>query len=827
MEQIKTAPTVRTEKGVRTHNPGLTSREAAERLRTTGRNIIMGRRGPGTMGILIHQFRSPLMVLLAAAAALSCFLGEWLDGSAIMIVMVVNAIIGFWMEYQAEHSMYALKKLVSMPAKVIRDGRLYEVPSEQIVPGDLLFVEAGDLIVADAHIIETAELQADEAVLTGESLPVTKRAGDLPASTPLSERTNALFKGTYVTRGIGYAVVQRTGMRTELGKIATLVSGARVSASPLEKKLRNFSRRLIWITVGLLAAVVLVGIFHRMDVIELIKTAIALAVAAIPEGLPIVATLALARGMLKLAKHRVIIKRLAAVETLGGTDIICTDKTGTLTQNQIEVNIVLCPDHTTDSHGHVRSYRPEDVHTVNDELRMLMEIAVLCSSAESIHTDEGYTYIGDPIETGLLRFAAHAGFRSDILRADRPMAAQVPFSSESRLMLTMHQKGAAYWVAAKGALEEILAGCTAVMRAGRHIPLTDRERDQWLRYGEDLATRGLRVLGFAWKSATTQEEITASDLVFTGIVGFLDPPMQGVREALEQCREAGIEVKMITGDHPATAATIGRTLGLMDADDTRVILGKDMRHAKHLTIAERQRWVETKLFARVSPAQKLDLITALQEEGHIVAMTGDGINDAPALKKADIGIAMGKRGTQVAQEVATMILKDDAFASIVLAIRQGRVIFENIRKFVVYLLSGNLSELMAVATAASLNLHFQLLPLQILFINLISDVLPALSLGMSRGSAEVMKHPPRNPGEPIINQRKWTAIWIYAGVIAACTLTGVWVHHEILNPDAPWDPQASNNILFLTLIGAQLLHVFNMDSGNHFLRAEEFGNLFV
>ncbi|HLF63344.1 MAG TPA: cation-transporting P-type ATPase [Saprospiraceae bacterium] len=809
---------------------GLSSEEAAKRLETFGPNTIIAQKQRSAFLILLHQFNSPMILLLGLAASVSFVFGEWLDGSAIIIVILINTIIGFWMEFQAVQSMHALKELVTLPAKVIRDERTLEIPAEEVVPGDILYVEAGDMIAADAQIIESAELQAQEAALTGESLPVSKKSGEVPLDTPLPERSNMLFKGTFITIGNGYAVVQTTGMKTEIGKIASLVQEAHEAATPLEKKLEVLSRKLIWITIGLLIAVVIAGTINQFDLLELIKTAIALAVAAIPEGLPIVATLALARGMIKMARYKAIVKKLSAVETLGGTDIICTDKTGTLTQNRIEVSIISCKSGTAEVEGEMDrnpiAYHAGGELTQSPDFKRLLEIAVCCNTVEYIAEEGDQKMLGDPIETGLLRFAVASGIDIEALRKEHVMEDQIPFTSENKRMLTRHRSGDRVWVATKGALEEILVHCSYISQDGNVEELNDEQRNDWFKKGEELATKGLRILGFAWKD-DGQMSLDATDLVFTGMIGFLDPPVAGVKLALDECKKAGIEVKMITGDHPATAHTVAIELGLIDEKEDTVFLGKDMKPVEQLSAEDRKQWLHARIFARVSPAQKLDLVTVLQEEGHIVAMTGDGVNDAPALKKADIGIAMGIRGTQVSQEVADIVLKDDAFTSIVRAIKQGRIIFENIRKFVVYLLSSNLSELMVVATAALLGLHFQLLPLQILFINLISDVLPALALGMSRGSEDVMKHPPRNPGEPIITSRKWTSIWIYAGVMALCTLAGVWVHHSYLHPSDAWDPRFSNNILFLSLIGSQLLHVFNMSEGTRFFRGEEFRNKYV
>lgn len=797
---------------------GLTNEEAKERLNRFGPNSIVDSSSFSVWKILLHQFHNPMSYLLLGAAGLSFYFHEWLDGSAISAVILINAAIGFGMEVQAERSMQALKRLVVLPARVVRDGRVMEIPSHEVVPGDILSLEAGDMVAADATIQSSAMLQADESALTGESLPVEKSVDPVPEGTPLAERTNMIFKGTHITNGNGTAVVEATGMKTELGRIAGLVQRAKQAATPLEKKLQVFSRKLIWITLGLLVIILVVGLINGADLFELIETAIALAVAAIPEGLPIVATLALAQGMLKMARKNVIVKKLAAVETLGGTDVICTDKTGTLTQNKIEVSVVSCGNGTLEVEqirkGKDIQFRRGAELIETPEFERLLQIATLCNTAEYIWDENGEHMVGDPLETGLLQFVHHTGIDLEGTRNGHPKEAEIPFSSELKMMVTEHRSGTEYWAAAKGALDELLAKCTHYMTGDELHTLQEEDRRSWVKRGESLASKGLRVLGFAWKH-TDHTELTSEELIFSGMIGFLDPPAQGVKEALNDCREAGIEVKMITGDHPATALNIGDQLGLVHDTDRLVMVGKDMAAKEELTENDRERWLGTQVFARVDPAHKLDLIAVLQDDGHVVAMTGDGVNDAPALKKSDIGIAMGIRGTQVAQEASDMVLKDDSFASIVHAIRQGRIIFENIRKFVVFLLSCNLSELFVVATASLMNLHFQLLPLQILFINLITDVLPALALGVSEGSDKVMQDAPRSPDEPIISSSKWRSIWIFSLVISMCTMGAVTISHYVLHPLEDWNPELCNNILFVALISGQLFHVFNMnDSGN-------------
>ena len=796
---------------------GLSHKEAAARLESYGRNAISHEESEPVWLIFLKQFKSPIVLLLVVAAGLSFAFQEWLDGIAIIIVIFINAVIGFYMEYQAERSMEALKKLTSIPAKVFREGKLLEVSSEEIVPGDVIYLEAGDMTPADARLYNSFQLQVDESALTGESVPVDKVAAVLPGDTTLAERTNSLFKGTFATKGNGWAVVAATGMQTELGKIARLVQSSTQAATPLEKKLEEFSKRLIKITVGLVVLIFAVGALEGRELIKMLETSIALAVAAIPEGLPIVATLALAQGMMKMARRYVIVRKLSAVETLGGTTVICTDKTGTLTQNNMEVTALVAPSGKWGTQENEASPPASCLHPAHYSI--MKRIAILCSTAEVTAVEGGFKEIGDPLETGLLKFTIRQGEDVYGCRLEYPKTGEMPFTSETKIMATLHETPEKRTVFAKGATEELLERCTRLLETEREISMTPKARKTWLAEAENMAASGLRVIAGAYKSEAKHPDSyrdgeLAEDLVFVGLFGMIDPPREGISDAIRQCREAGIEVVMVTGDHPATAKAIGRQLGLLDAgDEDKVMLGREMKDYEHLTAEDKQRWANTKIFARVSPQQKLDLVQVFQERRAVVGMTGDGVNDAPALKKADIGIAMGQRGTQVAQEVADMVLQDDSFASIVVAIRQGRVIFDNIRKFVIFLLSCNLSELAVIATVSLLFLHFQLQPLQILFINLVTDVLPALALGVTAGSPAVMRHKPRNTAEPIIDARRWRRIFFYSGTIAAATIGAVYFSHYFIHTgEVVFDPERCTNILFFTLIFSQLFHVFNMGS---------------
>jgi len=805
---------------------GLSAGEAATRLETFGPNAIAQGKQTPAWKIFLRQFKSPLVLLLVVAAASSLAFQEWLDGIAILMVVLINALIGFYMEFQAGRSMAALKNMVAVTAKAFRVGSLSEIKLETLVPGDVIFLEAGDMTPADARLYKSAQLQVDESSLTGESAPVEKEPAVLPADTPLAEQSNLLFKGTFVTKGNGWAVVARTGMNTELGKIAHLVGTSDQAATPLEKKLEAFSGRLIKITGGLVVVIFGIGLIGGKPFVEMLETSIALAVAAVPEGLSIVATLALAQGMLKLARHKVIVRKLSAVETLGGTTVICTDKTGTLTLNKMEVEALTSP-----GGAWLKSDNDADMpveHLPEAQYRRLLQIAILCNTSEITVQKTNIKEIGDPLETGLLKFALRLDEDIAALRHKSPKVSEMPFSSETKIMATLHETSEGNMVFAKGAVEDLLKCCDFLLDGDKNVALTPKSRKTWLAEAEKMAASGLKVLAGAFKLQEKGSKELADNLVFAGLFGLIDPPRKEVPAAIRQCRDAGIEVVMVTGDHPAAAKAIGKQLGIIDSDDADVVLGKEMPDYEKLKAADKKRWAAAKIFARVSPKQKLDLIRVFQERKAIVGMTGDGVNDAPALKKADIGIAMGKHGTQVAQDAADMVLRNDSFASIVVAIRQGRVIFDNIRKFVIYLLSCNMSELAVIAIVSLLFLDFQLKPLQILFINLVTDVLPALALGVTPGGPDVMKVKPRDPHEPIIDQQRWRRIFFYASVITAMTLGAVYFSLFILHSGESLDPALSNNILFFTLIFSQLFHVFNMGSMElPFWRTEVVRNRYV
>lgn len=782
---------------------GLSDEEVQERRKKYGANRLPEQRARPLALIFLEQFLDPIIYLLMAAALLAFLFAEWIEGVAVAAVILITALIGFFMEWQAVRSMESLQQMAQAMARVLRGGKKCSLKALDLVPGDVILLEMGDVVPADLRILEHENLAVKEAALTGESGQVEKDTAPLEEDCPLAERRNMAYKGTLITRGTAKGVATATGERTELGKISKMAQRATKQATPLEKRLNQLSKKLIWLTLLLAALIAATGYLQGKSLLLMIETAIALAVASIPEGLPIVATIALARGMLRLAKKSVIIKKLEAVQTLGEVGIICTDKTGTLTENQMAV-------HSFVIDGQILSFKEEEKEALLEKWKpceafdKIVKAGILCSNA-SLHPDGNR---GDPVEIALAVFAKEAGYDVKAIRASQPEVLEIPFDTETKLMATVNRAGKRHWVWVKGAPENVLRHCTFQFTNGRQEPL--KEVTTWLKKADELATDGLRNLAFA---ISQHEKVPAAqecfqDLTFLGIAGFLDPPRKEVRSAIEACRRAGIRIVMASGDHPQTARKVAEETGLLreDAPAEAVVQGGNLTALRAMTEEQKKQLLQATVFGRVTPATKLGLVSLYQENNFIVAMTGDGVNDAPALKKADIGIAMGIRGTEAAKEVADIILRDDRFSSIELAIRQGRIIFENIRKFVVYLLSSNLAEIISVALASLLNLPLPLLPLQILFLNLVTDVFPSLALGMGEGDEDIMSRPPRDPQEPIMPRHLWTTTVLYGLAITAGVLGITFYGSVILNlPD-----EQANNLAFYTLVMAQLLNVFNL-----------------
>ncbi|WP_081209095.1 cation-translocating P-type ATPase [Salegentibacter sediminis] len=778
---------------------GLSAAEAQKRLKQYGQNKLRDARTKNIWLILFEQFLDPIIYILAGAMVLAFAFSEWLEGFAVLIVILITALIGFFMEWQAIRSVEALQKMVQTVATVLRDSRTEKIKAKSLVPGDIIELEAGDVIPGDARVLGSRSFAVKEAVLTGESNQIEKIEEKLPEDTPLADRRNMLYKGTIAARGKAKAIIVATGTKTEIGRISELTHEAKKETTPLEKKLKKLSYWLIWLTLGLALLIVITGFFQGKDLTLMIKTGIALAVAAIPEGLPIVATIALARGMLRLSRRNVVIKKLEAVQTLGETGIICTDKTGTLTENKMSIHyMVLSSGDYPVEEINAKSFKDEKA------FQKIIEVAALCNDSSLRDGKQK----GDAVEIALVEFLAEQGFNYQEMRERYSRIAEIPFDAEIKKMATLHTYEEHYLITVKGALEALLPDCDFILTPDGKEDFTDK--DFWLKKAAEIAAEGIRVLAFAYRESQEkpENEQLLKNLVFVGVLGFLDPPRKDIKQAIETYKNAGIRVVMITGDHPDTARKIGEEIGLIekDAPVTNVILGRELEEFETFSPEKKETVMEAGIFARMVPKQKLDLVEFYQKNKAIVGMLGDGVNDAPALKKADIGIAMGIRGTEAAKEVADVILMDDKFTSTELAIRQGRTIFENIRQFVVFLLSCNLAEIISVALASFSNLPLPLLPLQILFLNLVTDVFPALALGVGKGDPQVMKQPPRDPQEPILTRKLWTSTVLYGLSITAAVI-GIVVYAHL---GKGYPALEVNNIAFYTLVLAQLLNVFNL-----------------
>jgi Ca2+-transporting ATPase len=778
---------------------GLNKTQIEERVAQFGKNEIPRKKPKTKWRIFAEQFLNAIIYILAAAALLSFLFKDWPEGIAILIVILITISIGFFMELQALKSLETLRKMGQAATSVLRDGKLYRIKASFLVPGDIIILEAGDVVSADARLISEENLTTKEAALTGESTHVEKKTAELPLNTFIVEQHNMVFKGTLVTRGNGKAIVTATGIYTELGEIQQLGMEVDAALTPLEKKLNNLSKWLIWLTLLLVVLIVIVGYVRGANLLLMLETGIALAVASIPEGLPIVATIALAQGMIKLSKKQVIIKKLEAVQTLGATNIICTDKTGTLTEDQMKVHTLVF------ENASFENVNPKNTDELNSlAFDKMMMTGILCNDAIYTPTDKH----GDSMDLALTEFAFDAGYEPVSIKKNNPEKMEVAFDSDRKMMATANQHQKTFNVYAKGAFESIVDCCDTILKNGKTENFENKA--QWYQKVDDLASQGLRVLAFAYKESEKNPEYKTllQQLTFIGLVGFIDPAREDVKTTITTYKNAGIKVVMMTGDHAGTAKKIAQEIGLLeiDAPNEKVILGKNIPDMENLSETAKKELLNAVVFARVTPKQKLDLITLFQQNNNIVGMIGDGINDVPALKKADIGIAMGIRGTDAARESADVILKDDKFTTIELAIRQGRAIFENIRQFVVYLLSSNLAEIISVGIAALLVLPSPLLPLQILFLNLITDIFPALALGLGKGEVDIMGKPPRKPDEPIMTLKLWKTTIIYGLCITAGVLGITAYSHFVLK----LAPNEINNMAFFTLILAQLLNVFNM-----------------
>ncbi len=758
---------------------GLSSPDAAQRLERFGPNTLLAAAGAGLLVRILRQFHHPLIYVLLAAGVITSSLQEFVDSAVIFGVVVINAIVGFIQESKAEAALESLRSMVHTQAKVVRDGREHAVPSEELVPGDLVLLEAGDKVPADLRLVRETELRVNESALTGESAPVHKDEVVLPEATPVADRRNMVYSGTLVTGGHGVGIVVATGAETELGEIHRLVGTAEILATPLTAKLAWFSKILTIAILGLAAVTFAVGLLRRQDAVETFTAAIALAVGAIPEGLPAAVTITLAIGVARMAKRRAVIRRLPAVETLGSTTVICADKTGTLTENQMTVQAIWISDGMVEVTG--TGYTPDGALCeangaavsvdANAALRWSLLVGACCNDAALIHDGGHWDIVGDPTEGAMLVVAAKAGLSPERLAATLPRVAAIPFSSERQYMATLHRDGDSdHVVLAKGAVERMLDLCSTHMGAdGALRPL---DRATVLRAADMLTARGLRVLATGVRAASGpgefDEDALPRSLAFTGLQAMLDPPRAAASVAVTACHTAGIAVKMITGDHAGTATAIATKVGLLDHGEPSpgaVLTGTELAA---LGADEYPESVDAaSVFARVSPEQKLRLVQALQARGHVVAMTGDGVNDAPALRQASIGVAMGMGGTEVAKDAADMVLTDDDFATIEAAVEEGRGVFDNLTKFITWTLPTNIGEGLVILAAIAFGTALPILPTQILWINMTTAVALGLMLAFEPKEAGIMTRPPRDPEEPLLTRGLVMRILLVATMLVA------------------------------------------------------------
>ncbi len=800
---------------------GLNSGEVKERLSIYYANKISGDQIKKRRYIFLSQFVDPIIYILFVATLLALLYKNWAEAIAIFTVIFITVLIGYFMELQAVRSLESLRKMGETFVYVLRSGGAMKIKATEVVPGDILLLQEGDLIVADARLIEQDNLQVKESSLTGESISIEKNTDTIFDQVPITEQSNMVFKGTIVSGGSGKAIVTSTGINTYLGRIHQLAMASEQERTPLEKNLNQLSKRLIVLTLFLTVLIIFTGYLRGLDFMLMLQTGIALAVATIPEGLPIVATIALARGMIRLSRKQVVIKSLEAVEALGATNIICTDKTGTLTEEKLQVHsIQIDTERVWEVHG--KNKNELEALVMDKGFHEMMMVSVLCND---VPIQNLYGKV-DTVDKALLDFASKHGYDPKETRSSYPELDQIPFTTDRKMMATLHQGPHCFHTYAKGAFESIIGLCETGIKDGKKIVFENRET--WEKLVDDMASSGLRTIAFAYKDCQIppKEGQMLDQLTFLGILGFLDPARSDVKDTVAIYKRAGIRVVMITGDHLGTANKIAQDIGIVNENDSqeKAIMASQLGTLGNLDPKQRAQILDANVFARVVPEQKLNLIKFYQQHGFIVGMIGDGINDVPALKKADIGIAMGIRGTEAAREAADMILKNDKFTAIEVAIRQGRVIYQNIRQFVVYLISSNLAEVLSVGLAALLILPSPLLPLQILFLNLITDIFPALALGLGKGEKGIMQMPPRKSNEPLMTPLHWHATMLYGLAISAGVLGITWYGHFILK----LSPQVINNMAFYTLILSQLLNIFNIPKvGFSFFRNEVTTNLWV
>jgi Ca2+-transporting ATPase len=791
-------------------------------LREYGPNELASTGGVSPWSILLAQFQNALILILLVAVALSFFLGHIVEAIAIAVIVLFAVLLGFLQEYRAERAMHALRQMAAPMATALRDGQEVSIPARDLVPGDVIALSAGNKVPADARLVEAVNLQVEEAALTGESLPVGKQTDvfDDP-NLALGDRANLVFAGTAVSYGRGRAVVVATGMHTEFGKIATMLARVETGRTPLQENLSKVGRSLAKAALVVVVMIVALGLWRGQPFVEMLILGIALAVAVVPEALPAVVTISLAIGVQRMVRRNALMRRLPAVETLGSTSVICSDKTGTLTKDEMTVRKLVVAGQVLDVSG--AGYQPVGQFSCDGrsveatpEVVRLLTAATLVSDASLTRDETGgnWRVRGDPTEGAIVVAAAKAGLKKESLDAQFIRSHEIPFSSETKRMTTVEEGPTGTLACSKGAPEVILAACARLLTAGGEAPLDASQRERILESARQLASQALRVLAVADKPGAGASD-AESDLTFLGLIGMIDPPRPEAKAAIATCESAGIKVIMITGDHPVTAQAVARELGLLKSG--KIVTGADLEGMSDSQLEREAPAIE--VYARVSPAHKLRVVSAFQKQGHVVAMTGDGVNDAPALKKADIGIAMGITGTDVTREAAAMTLIDDNFASIVAAVEEGRVIFGNIKKYLMYLLSANIGEIGLMAGASLLGLPIPLTAVQILYVNLATDGLPALALAVDPPEDDNMRRPPRDPRTGIFAPSV-VRLMVLGGAWSAITNLALFIGARYLG----YSNEAAMTMTFVSLVLIQFFKAYGYRSDHQHVLHRPFSN---
>jgi P-type Ca2+ transporter type 2C len=806
---------------LRSNPGGLSSNEAAKRLAEVGPNELQVKGRVSPWAILFEQFKNILIVILLLATALSAFLGHGVEAIAITVIVLFAVILGFIQEFRAERAIEALREMAAPLATVIRDDREERIPARDLVPGDLILLATGDKVPADVRLIEAVNLQTIEAALTGESAPVEKHSNPLAGDTlPVGDQKNMAFAGTAVTYGRGRALIVATGMATEFGKIARMLEEVDTVKTPLQKNLDRIGKSLARAAFAVVFVIVALGLFRGQPFVEMLIFGVALAVAVVPEALPAVVTISLALGVKRMVRRNALVRRLPAVETLGSTSVICSDKTGTLTKDEMTVRRLYVAGHTIEVSG--TGYEPSGTFSQNGlatsdpPLSMLLRAGALASDARIEQKNGSSTWVvkGDPTEGALVVVAAKAGLNKPELDAQFSRVSEIPFTAETKRMTTLHQTPGGVVAYAKGAPEVIVQSCSSQLTNTGVEPLDEARRADVLDQARKMAAEALRVLAIAYKPNAAIEN-AETEMTLLGLVGMIDPPRPEAKAAVGQCEEAGIKVMMITGDHPLTAKAVAEELGI--SKDGRVVNGVELEALDDKQLEKEVESIE--VCARVSPAHKLRVVSALQNRGEVVAMTGDGVNDAPALKKADIGIAMGITGTDVSKEAAAMTLTDDNFASIVAAVEEGRGIFSNIKKYLMYLLSSNIGEIGLMAGATLAGLPLPLTAVQILYVNLATDGLPALALAVDPPERGLMQQPPRNARTGIFT-RPVVLLMVAGGVWSALVNLGLFTW--ALNSGRT--VAEAMTMTFVSLVLIQFFKAYNFRSDRHSVLRQPFAN---